>query len=136
LPSAAILGYLQAAVLALMRGRQMGITGTFDREHTHQDTNAFRLWRGVFPMDGVFSAIFKSISKCTPHFLNYCRMSDESREVTIYDIRFSPAAETQTMIDRYFRFRLILWYIVCPLIDVGTITPFDDQSSYSEIPIS
>jgi hypothetical protein len=31
----------------------------FDREHTHQDTNAFRLWRGFFPMDVVFSAIFR-----------------------------------------------------------------------------
>jgi hypothetical protein len=46
----------------LMRNHDFGTI--FDREHTHQEINEFRLWRGFFPMEGVFSAIFHGICLC------------------------------------------------------------------------
>jgi hypothetical protein len=39
-----------------MRNHDFGTI--FDRKRTHQEINAFRLWRGFFPMEVFFSAIF------------------------------------------------------------------------------
>jgi hypothetical protein len=39
-----------------MRNHDFGTR--FNRGHTHEEINAFRLWRDFFPMEGFFSALF------------------------------------------------------------------------------
>jgi hypothetical protein len=78
----------------------------------------------------------KSLPNQTPRFFKFSRTGSESWEVTIYGVKLSPAAEMHAITDKYFKFRLILWWISGALIDLGTITLFDFRFSHSEIPTS